>query len=181
MAPLLLLAVVALAGWTYCPRCRSELERGRGSVQCPVCGFREYASSVPTASALVVDDEGRVLLARRAGEPDAGKWDLPGGFLDEGEHPRDGLVRELREETGLEVEPGAFFDVVMDRYGDGPDAHATLNLYWLARVVSGVERAADDVAELRWFRRGELPGSDELAFANNERVLSAWRARNEHA
>lgn len=181
MAPLLLLAVVALAGWTYCPRCRSELERGRGSVQCQVCGFREYASSVPTASALVVDDEGRVLLARRAGEPDAGKWDLPGGFLDEGEHPRDGLVRELREETGLEVEPGAFFDVVMDRYGDGPDAHATLNLYWLARVVSGVERAADDVAELRWFRRGELPGSDELAFANNERVLSAWRARNEHA
>ena len=78
--------MAALAEWTYCPRCRTELERGPGSVKCPACGFREYASSVPTSSALVVDDVGRVLLARRAREPEVGKWDLPGGFLDEGEH-----------------------------------------------------------------------------------------------
>jgi len=57
---------------------------------------------------LVVDEAGRLLLARRSRDPDAGFWDTPGGFLDEAEHPVDGLRRELLEETGLEVEVGAF-------------------------------------------------------------------------
>ncbi len=175
MAPLLLLAVAALAGWTSCPRCRTELERRPGSVHCPACGFREYASSVPTASALVVDDEGRVLLARRAGEPEQGKWDLPGGFLDEGEHPRDGLVRELREETGLEIEPREFFGAWIDRYGDDPGAAYTLNLFWRATATAGEPRPADDVDEVRFFARDELPPPSELAFTTIVDVLRAWQ------
>jgi ADP-ribose pyrophosphatase YjhB (NUDIX family) len=141
--------------------------------------LRHYASSKPTASGLVVDDAGRLLLARRAVEPDRGKWDLPGGFLDEGEDPLDALRRELREETGLEVEPLAFFDVVVDRYGDGEAAQHTLNLYWTCRVVSGTAAAADDVEALRWFEREELPPREELAFRNNAAVISRWR--DEHA
>ena len=54
---------------------------------CPDCGFRAYASAKPTASAACLDDDGRVLFSRRAGDPFAGKWDLPGGFIDEEEHP----------------------------------------------------------------------------------------------
>lgn len=123
----------------------------------------------------MVDDRGRVLLARRGIEPEQGKWDLPGGFLDEGEAPLDALRRELGEETGLTVEPVAFFDVVVDRYGEGDDAQHTLNLYWTCRVVAGEPEAADDVAELEWFARDELPPDEELAFRNNARVLSRWR------
>ena len=171
--------VSSLHGWKFCPRCRTELELGDGRASCPACGFTAYAGSVPTASALCVDDDGRVLLARRAHEPERGKWDLPGGFLDEGEHPLDGLRRELHEETGLEAEPGEFVGVWIDRYGDGPAAPATLNLYWTARVAGGEPVAADDVSELRWFAPAELPSREELAFENNERALSAWRAREE--
>jgi 8-oxo-dGTP diphosphatase len=127
---------------------------------------------------VVVDDDGRVLLARRAGEPFRGRWDLPGGFLDEGEHPLDALRRELREETGLEVEPEDFVGVWTDRYGDAEDAHATLNLYWTARVVGGGEaQAADDVSELAWFRRDELPPPGELAFHIAD-VLATWRQQH---
>ena len=116
-----------------------------------------------------------MLLARRAREPDEGKWDLPGGFLDEDENPLDALKRELKEEAALQIEPLEFFDAVVDRYGDAEDAPWTLNLYWTARVVAGEPQPDDDVAELRWFAPDELPPDEELAFRNNEQVLSAWR------
>jgi ADP-ribose pyrophosphatase YjhB (NUDIX family) len=156
----------------------------RGSesrLECPACGFVAYASSKATVGALVEDGDGRVLLARRAAEPFKGRWDIPGGFLEEGEHPLDGLRRELREETGLEVEPREFLGVWMDRYGGESTAEATLNLYWTARVQSGEALAADDVDDLRWFQADELPAPNELAFENVPLVLAAWRARQEHA
>lgn len=166
-----------LHGWQYCPRCRTELDRAEGSVRCPGCGFTAYANSVPTASALVEDDAGRLLLARRAVDPGVGLWDVPGGYLEEGEHPLEGLVRELREEAGVEIQPGDLFGIWMDAYGDGDDANATLNLYWPARIASGEIAAADDVAELRWFGRDELPPPSELAFRSTADVLAAWRRR----
>ena len=136
-----------------------------------------HASSKPTACALVTDEHGRLLLARRAGEPFAGRWDLPGGFLEEGEHPLDALRRELLEETGLTVEPGEFVGVWMDRYGEGADAPSTLTLYWTARAGAGEGRAADDVSELRWFAPDELPSGEETAFHVDE-VLLAWRQQH---
>jgi mutator protein MutT len=169
-----------LASWGHCPRCGAEIEPldGGARVECGNCGFKHYASSKPTASGLVIDDQGRILLARRAIEPDHGKWDLPGGFLREGEEPREALVRELEEETSMRVEPVAFFDVVVDRYGEDDDAQYTLNLYWTCRVLEGEPTPDDDVAELRWFAADELPPPEELAFRNNVQVLSRWR--NEH-
>jgi ADP-ribose pyrophosphatase YjhB (NUDIX family) len=162
-----------LDGWRLCPRCGSSLEREPGSARCPACGLVAYANPAPTACALVADEAGRLLLARRAHEPFQGLWDTPGGFVEEGEHPLDALRRELREETGLEVEPGRFVGVWMDAYGDGPGAASTLNLYWEARVVGGELRPADDVAELAWFARDEL-SAVELAFATVGDALATW-------
>jgi ADP-ribose pyrophosphatase YjhB (NUDIX family) len=167
-----------LDGWRVCPRCGAELGGDAARLACDACGFIVYASSKPTAGALCVDN-GRVLLARRAHPPFQGFWDIPGGFLDEGEDPLDGLRRELREETGLEVEPQRFLGIWMDRYGGDSTAEATLNLYWAVRVVGGEAAPADDVSELRWFGRDELPAADELAFENVPLVLAAWR--NEHS
>ena len=163
-----------LEGWTFCPRCGAELAGDAARLECPNCGFVVYASSKPTAGALCVQD-GRLLLARRKAEPFRGRWDIPGGFLEEGEAPLDGLRRELKEETGLDVEPERFLGVWMDRYGGDSTAEATLNMYWTARIVGGDQQPADDVSELRWFDRDRLPGADELAFENVPLVLAAWR------
>jgi len=164
-----------LHGWTRCPRCTTELERGEGHVHCPGCGSTYYANSAPCVSVLVEDGEGRVLLARRAVEPYLGLWDCPGGFLEEGEHPLDGLRRELAEETGLVAGPARFVGIWMDVYGDAPEAAATLNIYWVVRV-EGEPVPADDVAELRWFASTALPGADGLAFTTVEHALAAWAA-----
>jgi ADP-ribose pyrophosphatase YjhB (NUDIX family) len=161
-------------GWRFCARCGSEVGHHEGRVRCPACSFVHYANSEPTASALCVDERGRVLLARRANEPLKGYWDLPGGFLEEGEHPLDALRRELREETSLEVEPLDFVGVWMDRYPYETHTTSTLNLYWTARVLSGSPEPADDVSELAWFAPGELPREEELAFHIAD-VLRAWR------
>jgi ADP-ribose pyrophosphatase YjhB (NUDIX family) len=146
----------------------------RGRVECPVCGFRNYASSKPTASALCVDDRGRVMLSKRAIPPFAGRWDFPGGFLEEGEHPLDAVRRELKEEAGVEIEPLDLLGIWMDRYGGDGAAAATMNLYYTARIIEGRPRPADDVAELRWFAPEEIP-RDELAFGHIDQVLAAWQ------
>jgi ADP-ribose pyrophosphatase YjhB (NUDIX family) len=164
-----------LSGWRYCPRCGSALAGDASRVRCPTCGFVGYANPAPTASALIVDGRGHILLARRAREPFAGLWDLPGGFVHESEHPLDALRRELREETGLEPEVSDFFGIWMDQYGSDPDDPWTLNLYWLARAPDGEMHPADDVADLVWFPADGLPDEAELAFRNVGLVLGAWR------
>jgi ADP-ribose pyrophosphatase YjhB (NUDIX family) len=158
-----------LAEWRACPRCRTQLEHADRSVRCPSCGLEEYANPAPTVSALIRDERGRILLARRAHDPGAGLWDLPGGFMDQGEEPLETLRRELREETGLAVEPGDFLGALPDRYGeDGP---WTVNFYWDARLAPGEPQPADDVAELVWFPADALPPRREFAFANTVELL----------
>ena len=81
----------------------------------------------------------------------------------------------LLEEIGLEVDPLDFVGAWLDRYGDGPDAPTTLNLYWTARVTGGEPVAGDDAAELRWFPHDALPADGEIGFQNVRDVLRAWR------
>jgi ADP-ribose pyrophosphatase YjhB (NUDIX family) len=163
-----------LAGWKACPRCCAGLEHDDASVSCPSCGLSVYANPAPTASALLTDGDGRVLLTRRAGEPGEGLWDLPGGFVDEGEGALATLRRELREELGVEIEPGRLVGSLPDRYGKG--GPWTLNFYWEARIVSGDPAPADDVADLHWFPRDALPPREAFAFRNTVEVLELWGA-----
>src|SRR5207247_8513149 len=93
-----------LDGWKLCPRCGAGLELGIGRARCPACGSIYYANSAPAVEG-VLERDGKVLLTKRGIEPRRGYWDLPGGFLEEGEEPLEGLAREFREETGLAVRP----------------------------------------------------------------------------
>jgi 8-oxo-dGTP diphosphatase len=164
------------AGWEACPRCSHELEHEDKSVRCRNCGLVVYANPAPTASAIVLDGEDRVLLARRASDPGAGLWDLLGGFIDEGEEPLAALVREVEEETSLRVEPGEYLGAYPDRYGD--EGIYTLNLYWLARITGGaLSLDEQELREVAWFRAEELPDPAEFAFANTAQALCEWRAQ----
>jgi ADP-ribose pyrophosphatase YjhB (NUDIX family) len=166
--------VGVLGEWRFCPRCASAVTHEQGRVECESCGYVHYANPVPAVSALVIDDERRILLARRAYEPDAGLWDTPGGFLDAGEEPVAALRRELLEEAGLTIDIGDFVGMFTDRYGDGPSAAEILNLVWEVRISGGEPTAADDVSELRWFACDALPGESELAFRWLGPALRSW-------
>jgi ADP-ribose pyrophosphatase YjhB (NUDIX family) len=167
-----------LDDWRHCPVCATPVTADDGRFECPECGFSTYAHSKATSSGLVVDDEDRVLLAKRANDPFTGKWDLPGGFLEEGENPLDGLRRELREEAGIEVGDERLLGIWMDRYEYRGRVVATLNIYYTARLAEGAPEPADDVAEFRWFRAHEVP-LGELAFGHIPDVLSAWRGNED--
>jgi ADP-ribose pyrophosphatase YjhB (NUDIX family) len=161
--------------WKYCPRCGSEVTRDDERASCPACGFVAYANSVPGAEAVCFDADGRVLLGRRRLPPSQGLWDLPGGFLHEGEHPEDALRREVEEETGRVPEPVEFLGMWNEPY----DGRVVLCLTWLARLDEDVQ-AGDDLAELRWFSRDEIPW-DELAFAHYAPALLFAFQRQQHA
>jgi ADP-ribose pyrophosphatase YjhB (NUDIX family) len=163
----------ALEGWRFCPRCAGSLTREDDRVRCTSCGEVYWGNAVPGVQG-ILERAGRVLLARRANEPRRGYWDLPGGFLGEAEAPLEGLRREFREETGLEVEPLEFLQIDIEPYGD----RYVLSITWLVEG-DGEPVADDDVAELRWFAPGELP--DEMAFPGQNAVLRRWAARHEHA
>ncbi len=158
-----------LDGWRFCPRCGAELAHADDHLRCRRCGERYWANSVPGVQAVLVRDE-RVLLGRRRSDPGAGRWDLPGGFLHEGEDALEGLRREVREETALELEPLAFIGTWNEPYW-GRDV---LCLTWLARAADGEERAGDDLVELRWFAPAERPHGGELAFPTFETILTLW-------
>jgi ADP-ribose pyrophosphatase YjhB (NUDIX family) len=121
----------------------------------------------------VLDGAGRVLLARRAVEPFLGFWDTPGGFVEPGESLQECVRRELREEAGVEIAVGRLVATVPDTYG--PTGDATVNSFFECRLVSGEPQPDDDVAELRWFARDELPAPEELAFACVRTALATWR------
>ena len=155
-----------LDGWRLCPRCGHALERNGGRAHCASCGSTYYANSSPAVEGLLERD-GKVLLARRAVEPRRGYWDIPGGFLEEGEEPLAGLRREFREETGLEITPVEWLGTHLEPY----DNYFVLGLTWRV-TADGEPRAADDVEQLGFFGPDELPA--EMAFAHQDTLLAAW-------
>jgi 8-oxo-dGTP diphosphatase len=152
--------------------CGEAIEKVEDRAECRACDYIGYANAVPAAEAVCFDEYGRVLLGRRAWDPSAGMWDLPGGFLHENEHPLDGLRREVREETMLEIEPGEFLGHWLEPY----DGRIVLCLAWTADA-RGQTRAGDDLVELHWFEPNALPPPEALAFSHYPEVLAAAVAK----
>jgi 8-oxo-dGTP diphosphatase len=115
---------------------------------------------LPGVSAVVRDDSGRVLLARRS---DNGRWSLPAGMVDPGEQPADAVLREVREETGVEAEIDRVGGVATHPvvYPNG-DACEYLAIWFRCRAVGGAPRAdGDESLEVAWFEPDDLPSDLE--------------------
>jgi len=123
---------------------------------------RRYPQRPVLGIGALIFERGRILLVERGKEPLKGYWSLPGGVLEIGETLEQGIVREVREETGLEVEPlkmlEIFERIIRDSQG-APEYHYVL-IDYICRVTGGSLRAADDASRVAWVPR---------------RLLSAYR------
>lgn len=119
---------------------------------------REYPAAAMVGVGAVIIHDGRVLLVKRGHAPLLGEWSIPGGGLELGESVREGVRREVQEETGLLIEPvhllGVFDRVIRD------DQERILYHYvlidFLCNLLSGEAHASSDCAELQWFSTQEL-------------------------
>ncbi|MFC6824558.1 NUDIX hydrolase N-terminal domain-containing protein [Halopelagius fulvigenes] len=121
-----------------------------------------HVSAKVGAVGVVLDDRGRVLTMERSNN---GRWALPGGYVDPNESAEEAVVREVREETGLDVEPVELVDVYSVGPGEGDNLHSIVNVVYRCRVRGG---------ELRLSHEGT-----DLAYRDPHRLsAAAWHEQN---
>lgn len=152
----------------YCPLCGNSLNTRIYSDKprraCSECGYVHFTDPKVGVGVLVVENQ-KVLLVRRAMDPERGKWSIPAGYLDRGEDPKETAVREAWEETGLEVAIEGLVDVF---YNPPLQGGASVFILYRANLISGVAKAGDDADAVGFFGKEELP---ELAFASTRAAI----------
>lgn len=117
---------------------------------------REFPLAPLVGVGAVIVHEGRVLLVQRGHEPLKGRWSIPGGLIEIGEMLHEAVVREVKEETGLDVELIELVELLdrIHREGERVRYHYVIADY-LCRVVGGTLKAADDADAVRWVEPAE--------------------------
>jgi len=150
----------------FCPFCGTALisRELEGLIRrcCSACDFVHFKNPLPSAAGVVIRD-GSVLLIKRGIEPGKGHWSLPSGFIEEGETPGEGCIREVREETGLETTVIKLLDVF----------HVTSNFYgevlvivYLLEEIGGDLQAGTDAEDVRFFHKNDMPFLHVRGFTN---------------
>jgi 8-oxo-dGTP diphosphatase len=147
-----------------------------------VTSSREYPERPLVGVGGVIIDAGRALLIKRGGPPLEGQWSIPGGMLELGETLRDGVHRELLEETGLTVRVGDLVEVFERIF---PDETGKIRYHFvihdfLCDVVQGEARAASDVTDVAWATRDEL-GAYGLTETATRVLLRAFEMAEQRA
>jgi len=155
----------------HCASCGTLLEQRQAYGQlrpvCPACG-RVHFIDPKVAAGAVVSWGRKILLVRRAVEPQLGKWSIPAGFVEGDEDPRAAAARECQEETGLQVEITDLLDVV---HGREHPAGASIVIIYRGEIVAGQPKANDDVDAVDFFAPDQLP---ELAFKATRAAIARW-------
>ncbi len=160
--------------YKFCPRCAATMtwaaDAGRQRPRCPACGYIQYLNPAPAAGVVLLRED-RICLVKRKYPPRQGKWSLPAGFVEFDEDIEATAVREVKEETNLDVRLDGLFAV---HTGILPPNFPVLLVIYRAVEVGGEPRAGDDAAQVGFFPLDDLPG--EIAFAVHVKVLAAVRA-----
>jgi NADH pyrophosphatase NudC (nudix superfamily) len=157
--------------YRYCPRCGRELAAGTEDAgpSCPECGFVVYRNPLPGAVVLVLKDDCVLLGKRGPASFNPGRWCLPGGFIEYEEDFLTAGIREVKEESGLDIRVMGILSVVSNFLA--PELH-TLVVVLLAEVMGGTPAAGDDIIELGWFPSAEkLP---DMAFEADRHIIERY-------
>lgn len=151
------------AQFHFCPKCGSPrfVEHNVKSKECLDCGFVYYFNPSAAVVAVILNSRNELLVCRRGKEPAKGTLDLPGGFSDCFETSEEGVAREVKEETGLDVTGTEFLFSQPNTYLYSGFLVHTVDSFFLCRVEEeDGARAMDDAAELYWIPREELRPED---------------------
>jgi ADP-ribose pyrophosphatase YjhB (NUDIX family) len=162
----------------YCVNCGTRLEprivENREVEGCPACSFVLWHDPKVVTLIVVEDGAGRVVVGRRGIEPAYGLWCLPGGYVNDDEHPADSAVRECREEIGADVDITRLLGIYhIPKLG----ATSMVGIAYGARLRPGqVPVPGSEMLEVAAFPPDRLP---ELAFASHREAMSDWLRRRE--
>lgn len=162
----------------FCHFCGGRLTKkfheGRTRLFCDDCRSPIYENPVPANCLVTVDDLERVLLVKRSVDPKRGFWCLPGGFMEMGETPEAGALRELMEETGLSGKIDRLLGVTVN---PSPRYDTVLMIGYLVRSYNGAPIAGDDADAVGWFAQKDLP---EIAFDSHKKFIHLYYAAYAH-
>ncbi len=136
---------------------------------CPRQHFVHYENPAVTAFALVERD-GRYLVLQRGQEPYRGRWELPGGFVEQGETPAEGVTREIFEETGLLVYAPSIVGAYTSRYGD--DGKWTVDVAFHCQASPGELSLSAESSRAAWVSIEQMP---PLAFAGERNAFEEFK------
>ena len=147
----------------YCPKCGSSnfKKSVEHSLKCADCGFHFFINSAAAVAALVVDKQGKLMLVTRGVEPNYGKLDLPGGFIDPGESAENAVKRELFEELGLKVKSLKYIGSAPNEYIFSKYTVFTLDMAFIIipETTDGL-KAMDDILNYKFYSDGEFDYND---------------------
>ncbi len=143
----------------YCPRCGSDQFRisGARSLTCDSCSLQWYTNSAAAVACLIFNPEGKLLVTRRAIDPDKGKMDLPGGFIDPMESAEEAVRRELKEELNMGVKNMVYLASRPNEYFFSGITVFTTDLAFRveAENLDGLT-AHDDISSFEWIDPNEV-------------------------
>lgn len=158
--------------YRYCPLCSYPLTKKMVGDHlrstCEDCGFVHWNNPKPVTVTLVPKGDGLVLIKRKV-EPRPGMWALPGGFMEEGESVEQGACREVKEETGLDVE----IDRIVASFTTKKGLNQVLFLC-LAKPVTGTPSPSDDALDAQVFSKNEVP--EDIAFPLHQAAIERYFA-----
>ncbi len=158
----------------YCMRCGSDavVFRQNKSILCNRCGFCYYMNSASAVALLILNDKGELLLTKRAFEPEKGKLDLPGGFVDTGERAEDTVRRELKEELNIDVCRMHYWGSYPNEYVYSGVTIYTLDIAFVCTVKSfHTIEANDDVADYDFYDLKDI-NLEDIAFKSIRNIIA---------
>jgi mutator protein MutT len=148
-----------LEKFKYCPVCGSSHfdENDEKSKRCENCGFVYYLNPSSANVAFILNSRNELLVETRKREPAKGTLDLPGGFADMHETAEQGIIREVKEETGLEVTDAKYLFSVPNKYHYSSFDIPTLDLFFECCVKDeSIMKAGDDAAQCQWISLDDI-------------------------
>lgn len=162
--------------FAHCPRCgKTTIERFQeNAIRCASCSFELFFNPTSSAAALILDKDKRLLAVERAREPSKGKFGIPGGFIDFNENAETALLREVKEETNLDLSGFQFLGSFPNLYPFKGVAYPVLDFYFTAQVDSfaAVRAEESEIASIQFVDPKAVPES-QWAFDSLRKAISA--------